>query len=85
MVEAQAAARVDRLDQTKDIVIYRYIVKESIEEVPLLHPNVRFIPALLMALNRISKNLRGTSSRMQSFLTPAWLQAMTQMRMTVFW
>lgn len=33
MVEAQAAARVDRLDQTNDIVICRYIVKESIEEV----------------------------------------------------
>jgi len=33
MVEAQAAARVDRLDQEKDIVIYRYIVKDSIEEV----------------------------------------------------
>jgi len=40
MVEAQAAARVDRLDQTKDIVIYRYIVKESIEEVkPRSSPN----------------------------------------------
>ncbi len=35
MVEAQAAARVDRLDQTRDIVIHRYIVKESIEEVTL--------------------------------------------------
>ena len=33
MVEAQAAARIDRLDQDKDIVIYHYIVKESIEEV----------------------------------------------------
>ena len=33
MVEAQAAARVDRLDQTKDVVIIRYIVKHSIEEV----------------------------------------------------
>ena len=33
MVEAQAAARVDRLDQDKDIVILRYIVKDSIEEV----------------------------------------------------
>ncbi|CZR69306.1 uncharacterized protein PAC_19206 [Phialocephala subalpina] len=32
MVEAQAAARVDRLDQRKDIHIYRYIVKDSIEE-----------------------------------------------------
>ncbi|KAL2066160.1 hypothetical protein VTL71DRAFT_2231 [Oculimacula yallundae] len=32
MVEAQAAARVDRLDQLKDIYIYRYIVKDSIEE-----------------------------------------------------
>lgn len=33
MVEAQAAARVDRLDQDKDIVILRYVVKDSIEEV----------------------------------------------------
>ena len=33
MVEAQAAARVDRLDQDKDIVVLRYIVKDSIEEV----------------------------------------------------
>lgn len=32
MVEAQAAARVDRLDQDKDVVILRYIVKDSIEE-----------------------------------------------------
>ena len=33
MLEAQAAARVDRLDQDKEIVILRYIVKDSIEEV----------------------------------------------------
>ena len=33
MVEAQAAARVDRLDQDKEVVILRYIVKDSIEEV----------------------------------------------------
>ena len=33
MVEAQAAARVDRLDQDRDVVILRYIVKDSIEEV----------------------------------------------------
>lgn len=33
MVEAQAAARVDRLDQKKPIYIYRYVVKDSIEEV----------------------------------------------------
>lgn len=33
MVEAQAAARVDRLDQTKDIVIIRYVVEDSIEQV----------------------------------------------------
>jgi len=33
MVEAQAAARIDRLDQDKDIVIYHYVVKQSIEEV----------------------------------------------------
>ncbi|KUJ21499.1 uncharacterized protein LY89DRAFT_436506 [Mollisia scopiformis] len=32
MVEAQAAARVDRLDQLKDVYIYHYIVKDSIEE-----------------------------------------------------
>lgn len=36
MVEAQAAARVDRLDQKKDIVVYQYIVKQSIEEVRYL-------------------------------------------------
>jgi SNF2 family DNA or RNA helicase len=33
MVEAQAAARIDRLDQDKDIIIYHYVVKQSIEEV----------------------------------------------------
>lgn len=33
MVEAQAAARVDRLDQTKNIIIIRYIVERSIEGV----------------------------------------------------
>ncbi|KAL9610822.1 MAG: hypothetical protein Q9167_004491 [Letrouitia subvulpina] len=33
MVEAQAAARVDRLDQKKDVVILRYVVKDSIEKV----------------------------------------------------
>lgn len=33
MVEAQAAARVDRLGQMKNITIYRYVVKNSIEEV----------------------------------------------------
>ena len=33
MVEVQAAARVDRLDQDKDIVILRYVVKDSVEEV----------------------------------------------------
>lgn len=36
MVEAQAAARVDRLDQQKDVVIQRYIVEKSIEKVGLL-------------------------------------------------
>ena len=42
MVEAQAAARVDRLDQEKDVVIIRYIVKDSIEEVSfLLFPVLR--------------------------------------------
>ena len=33
MVEIQAAARVDRLDQENDVVILRYIVEESIEKV----------------------------------------------------
>ena len=33
MVETQATARVDRLDEKMPIHIYRYIVKESIEEV----------------------------------------------------
>lgn len=32
MVEIQAAARVDRLDQENDVVILRYIVDESIEK-----------------------------------------------------
>lgn len=36
MVEAQAAARVDRLDQENDVVILRYIVEESIEKVGFL-------------------------------------------------
>lgn len=36
MVEAQAAARIDRLSQTKDIFIFRYIVQDSIEEVSFL-------------------------------------------------
>lgn len=35
MVEAQAAARVDRLDQNKDVVVIRYVVEHSIEEVNL--------------------------------------------------
>ena len=35
MVEIQAAARVDRLDQEHDVVILRYIVEESIEKVGL--------------------------------------------------
>ncbi|KAL9044199.1 MAG: hypothetical protein Q9214_002646, partial [Letrouitia sp. 1 TL-2023] len=33
MVEAQAAARVDRLDQENDVVIIRYVVKDSIEKI----------------------------------------------------
>lgn len=33
IVEAQAAARVDRLDQNKDVVVIRYVVEHSIEEV----------------------------------------------------
>ena len=33
MVEIQAAARVDRLDQENDVVILRYIVEGSIEKV----------------------------------------------------
>ncbi len=41
MIEAQAAARVDRLDQTKDIRIYRYVVKDSIEDVCHTHVLVR--------------------------------------------
>ena len=36
MVELQAAARVDRLDQEKDVVILRYIVESSIEKVCFL-------------------------------------------------
>ena len=33
MVEEQAAARVDRLDQDKNVVILRYVVKKSIEKI----------------------------------------------------
>ena len=33
MVEEQAAARVDRIGQTKPVVIYRYFVENSIETV----------------------------------------------------
>lgn len=33
MVEEQAAARVDRIGQTRPIVIYRYFVENSIETV----------------------------------------------------
>jgi hypothetical protein len=43
MVEAQAAARIDRLSQTKDIVICRYIVQESIEEVSSLGVQCRVL------------------------------------------
>ena len=32
MVEEQAASRVHRLDQTEEVTIYRYIVKDTIEE-----------------------------------------------------
>lgn len=41
MVEAQAAARVDRLDQNKDVVVIRYVVEHSIEEVNL--ENILFL------------------------------------------
>ena len=40
MVEIQAAARVDRLDQENDVVILRYIVEESIEKVGLSNINI---------------------------------------------
>ena len=40
MVEIQAAARVDRLDQENDVVILRYIVEESIEKVGLSIINI---------------------------------------------
>lgn len=40
MVEAQAAGRIDRLDQAKDIVIYHYVIKQSIEEVRMNCPRV---------------------------------------------
>ena len=46
MVEAQAAARVDRLDQTKDVVIIRYIVEDSIEQVCHARDPFRFISRL---------------------------------------
>ena len=47
MVEIQAAARVDRLDQENDVVVLRYIVEESIEKVGLSIINIfgkRLIP-----------------------------------------
>jgi SNF2 family DNA or RNA helicase len=33
MVEAQAAARVHRIGQQREVHIYHYIVKDSVEEV----------------------------------------------------
>jgi SWI/SNF-related matrix-associated actin-dependent regulator of chromatin subfamily A3 len=33
MVEEQAAARVHRIGQTKEVTVWRYIVQDSIEEV----------------------------------------------------
>lgn len=44
MVEAQAAARIDRLDQTKDIVIVRYVVEDLIEQVR--DENKIYLPAI---------------------------------------
>ena len=51
MVEAQAAARVDRLDQKNDVVILRYIVEESIEKVRFL---VISVAAVRLILNECS-------------------------------
>ena len=51
MVELQAAARVDRLDQENDVVILRYIVEDSIEKVGLL---VISVPAVRLIVGKYS-------------------------------
>lgn len=56
MVEAQAAARVDRLDQTKDVVIIRYVVDNSIEQVSAMTKSpIRCVLKLMSYLENPSK------------------------------
>ncbi|KAF8857758.1 hypothetical protein BDZ45DRAFT_674506 [Acephala macrosclerotiorum] len=55
MVEAQAAARIDRLDQAKDIVIYHYIVKQSIEELIVRRQRDKVVLAEL-SLSKVSSS-----------------------------
>lgn len=38
MAEAQAMDRVHRIGQQRDVVVIRYIVRRSIEEVSALYP-----------------------------------------------
>lgn len=52
-VEAQAAARVDRLDQDQDVFVHRYIVKDSIEEV--LHSRAAIMDSRDTKLNKLIK------------------------------
>lgn len=49
MVEAQAAARVDRLDQDKNVVILRYVVKDSIEKVHERQARLFIAPLILLS------------------------------------
>ena len=48
MVELQAAARVDRLNQKNNVVIIRYIVEESIEKVSLLVIGIALVKLILV-------------------------------------
>jgi SNF2 family DNA or RNA helicase len=46
MVELQALERVHRLGQTRDVVITRYIIRDSFEDVSLLRALYIIPPAL---------------------------------------
>lgn len=67
MVEAQAAARVDRLDQDKNVVILRYIVKDLIEEVHRSQPPICSLANCSTSQLRLGK---GASFGLRSFLRP---------------
>ncbi len=55
MVEAQAAARVDRLDQDKPVTILRYIVKDSIEEVFILSAQLPYLSTLQLTFHPVDQ------------------------------